>query len=127
MLNVPAEELGNSVLQHNALVDPERAANDGNQYSQWEPETPVGRFLNDLQGDVDELFKDAPETDIKAQAAKKGLNAMLQTAEEYYESDYMQTSQAVLLKAAGGLMETAAGAVALMGSNPEDTSLYKTR
>jgi hypothetical protein len=125
MLNVPAEELGNSVLQHNALVDPEKAANDGNQYSQWAPETPIGRFLNDLQGDVDELFKDAPETDIKAQAAKKGLNAMLQTAEEYYESDYMQTSQAVLLKAAGGLMETAAGAVALMGSNPEDTSLYK--
>jgi hypothetical protein len=121
----PEDTVQDQILQQNALVDPERAANDGNQYSQWAPETPIGRFLNDLQGDVDELFKDAPETDIKAQAAKKGLNAMLQTAEEYYESDYMQTSQAVLLKAAGGLMETAAGAVALMGSNPEDTSLYK--
>ncbi len=121
----PEDTVQDQILQQNALIDPERAANDGNQYSQWAPETPIGRFLNDLQGDVDELFKDAPETDIKAQAAKKGLNAMLQTAEEYYESDYMQTSQAVLLKAAGGLMETAAGAVALMGSNPEDTSLYK--
>jgi hypothetical protein len=121
----PEDTVQDQILQQNALVDPEKAANDGNQYSQWAPETPIGRFLNDLQGDVDELFKDAPETDIKAQAAKKGLNAMLQTAEEYYESDYMQTSQAVLLKAAGGLMETVSGAVALMGSNPEDTSLYK--
>jgi hypothetical protein len=107
------------------LINRYVAVRDDYQESIAEPETPIGRFLNDLQGDVDELFKDAPETDIKARAAKKGLNAMLQAAEEYYESDYMQTSQAVLLKAAGGLMETVAGAVALMGSNPEDTSLYK--
>jgi hypothetical protein len=126
MLNVPAEEFGNSVLQHNALVDPERAANDGNQYSQWAPETPVGRFLNDLQGDVDELFKDAPETDIKARAAKKGLNAMLQAAEEYIRKLITcRTSQAVILKAAGDLMQTVAGAVSLLGYNPEDTALHQ--
>ena len=121
----PEDTVQDQILQQNALVDPERAANDGNQYSQWAPETPIGRFLNDLQGDVDELFKDAPETDIKAQAAKKGLNAMLQAVESLYETDYMQTTQAVTLKAAGDLMQTVAGAVSLMGDNPADTSLHQ--
>jgi len=125
MLGIPSEVIQDQLLQQNAVVDPERAANDNNEYSQWEPETPVGRFINDLQGDVDELFKDASEGDVKAQAAKKGLNAMLQAVESLYETDYMQTSQAVTLKAAGDLMQTVAGAVSLLGNNPEDTALHR--
>jgi hypothetical protein len=108
-----------------ALVDRYVAVRDDYQESIAEPETPVGRFLNDLQGDVDELFKDAPETDIKAQAAKKGLNTMLQAVESLYETDYMRTYQAVTLKAAGDLMQTVAGAVSLLGNNPEDTALHQ--
>ncbi len=125
ILGIPSEVIQDQLLQQNAVVNPERAANDNNEYSQWEPETPIGRFINDLQGDVDELFKDASEGDVKAQAAKKGLNAMLQAVESLYETDYMQTTQAVTLKAAGDLMQTAAGAVSLMGNNPADTSLHQ--
>jgi hypothetical protein len=107
------------------LINRYVAVRDDYQESIAEPETPVGRFLNDLQGDVDELFKDAPETDIKAQAAKKGLNTMLQAVESLYETDYMRTYQAVTLKAAGDLMQTVAGAVSLLGNNPEDTALHQ--
>ena len=108
-----------------ALVDRYVAVRDDYQESIAEPETPIGRFLNELQADVDELFKDAPETDVKAQAAKKGLNTMLQGAEALFEQDAVQTTQAVTLKAAGELMQTAASIVAMVGQNPKNSKIYQ--
>jgi len=89
-----------------------------------DPETPVGRWIDSLQGDVDELFAGS-EGDPKARIAKTGLQAMLDAAEAWYETDAMQTTQAVVLKASGDLMQTVAGAVALIGDNPADTALHQ--
>ena len=105
------------------LIDRYVEVRDEYQESIAEPETPIGRFLDELQADVDELFKDVPENDVKTQAAKKGLNAMLQGAEAFFEQDAIQTTQAVALKAAGDLLQTATGALAMIGENPEDSSL----
>jgi hypothetical protein len=107
------------------LINRYVAVRDDYQESIAEPETPIGRFLNELQADVDELFKDAPETDVKAQAAKKGLNTMLQGAEALFEQDAVQTTQAVTLKAAGELMQTAASIVAMVGQNPKNSKIYQ--
>ena len=105
------------------LIDRYVGVRDEYQESIAEPETPIGRFLDELQADVNELFKDVPENDVKTQAAKKGLNAMLQGAEAFFEQDAIQTTQAVALKAAGDLLQTATGALAMIGENPEDSSL----
>ena len=107
------------------LIDRYVAVRDDYQESIAEPETPIGRFIDDVQQDLDELFKDVPDSDVKAKAARDGIQAMLDGAEAFFEQDTVQTAQAVTLKAAGDLMQSAAGAVALMGNNPADTALHQ--
>ena len=107
------------------LVDRYVAVRDNYQEEISQPETPIGRFIDDVQQDLDELFKDVSDGDVKAKAARDGIQAMLDGAEAFFEQDTVQTAQAVTLKAAGDLMQSAAGAVALMGNNPADTALHQ--
>ena len=109
----------------NSVPSSEVLADNANTAYQETISTPLGRQLLKAQDYIDELQEELSPGITKDRAVLAGAEAILEAASDLVNSDFGQTTQGVTLKAAGDMLQTIGGAVAMIGDNPADTEIHQ--
>ena len=128
LLGVGEDALRDQLLQHNAQADAKRALlEDNNPYAQevLEEDTPLAAQIFKAIEYVDELQDNLSPGITKDRAVLAGAEAILDSVYDLVNSDTARTAQGVTLKAAGDMLQTIGGAVAMIGDNPADTEIHQ--